>query len=91
MQATTQSFKSNVGAALIGAVAKHNERNKDRRVLFINCGGLAPELTNEMCDFWHFRFSMHAGHTEQRFHYVSFERTLVLDEGSADLVATLQK
>ena len=36
-------------------------------------------------------FSMHAGHTEQRVHYVSFERTLVLDEGSADFVATLQK
>lgn len=52
---------SNVVSALIGAVAKHNERNKDRRVLFINCGGLAPELTNEQCDFWHFRFSMHAG------------------------------
>jgi branched-chain amino acid transport system substrate-binding protein len=52
---------SNVGAALIGAVAKHNERNKDRRVLFVNCGALAPELTNEQCDFWHFRFSMHAG------------------------------
>lgn len=52
---------SNVGSALIGAVAKNNERNKDRRILFINCGALAPELTNEQCDFWHFRFSMHAG------------------------------
>jgi len=52
---------SNVASALIGAVAKHNERNKDRRILYINCGGLAPELTNEQCDFWHFRFSMHAG------------------------------
>jgi len=52
---------SNVGAALIGAVDKHNERNPSQRILFINCGALAPELTNEQCSFWHFRFSMHAG------------------------------
>ena len=52
---------SNVGSALIGAVEKNNERNPDRRILFINCGALAPELTNEQCSFWHFRFSMHAG------------------------------
>jgi len=52
---------SNVASALIGAVDKNNERNKDRRILFVNCGGLAPELTNEQCNYWHFRFSMHAG------------------------------
>ncbi len=52
---------SNVGSALVGAVEKHNERNPDRRILFINCGALAPELTNEQCSFWHFRASMHAG------------------------------
>jgi len=52
---------SNVGSALIGAVEKNNARNKDNRVLYINCGALAPELTNEQCSFWHFRFSMHAG------------------------------
>jgi branched-chain amino acid transport system substrate-binding protein len=52
---------SNVGSALIGAVEKNNERNKDHRILYINCGALAPELTNEQCNYWHFRFSMHAG------------------------------
>ncbi|MGE0416457.1 MAG: branched-chain amino acid ABC transporter substrate-binding protein [Acetobacteraceae bacterium] len=52
---------SNVASALIGAVDKNNARNKDHRILFVNCGGLAPELTNEQCNFWHFRFSMHAG------------------------------
>ena len=31
--------------------------------------------------------SIHAGHTAKRFHYVSFERTLVLDTGAADFVA----
>lgn len=33
-------------------------------------------------------FSIHAGHAAKRFHYVSFERTLVLDDGKADFVAT---
>jgi hypothetical protein len=32
-------------------------------------------------------FAIHAGHTDGRFHYVSMERSMVLDSGSADLVA----
>jgi cytochrome c-type protein NapC len=32
-------------------------------------------------------FALHAGHTAKRFHYVSFERTLTLDDGTADFVA----
>ena len=48
---------SNVGAAMIDAVSKHNARNPDNRVLYLNCGALATELTNEQCDFWHFRFA----------------------------------
>ena len=32
-------------------------------------------------------FAVHAGHTAHRFHYVSFERTMVLDSGTADFVA----
>src|ERR1700722_9272747 len=47
---------SNVGAALIDAVNKHNARNPDNRILQLNCGQLASELTNEQCSFWHFRF-----------------------------------
>jgi branched-chain amino acid transport system substrate-binding protein len=47
---------SNVGSALIDAVNKHNSRNPDNRILQINCGQLATELTNEQCSFWHFRF-----------------------------------
>lgn len=48
---------SNVGAALIDGVSKHNARNPNNRVIYLNCGALATELTNEKCDFWHFRFS----------------------------------
>src|SRR6202162_2146797 len=49
---------SNVGAAMIDAVSKHNARNPDNRILYLNCGALATELTNEQCDFWHFRFTV---------------------------------
>jgi hypothetical protein len=35
-------------------------------------------------------FAVHAGHTAKRFHYVSFERTMTLDKGSADFVAQLK-
>ena len=49
---------SNVGAAMIDAVSKHNARNLDNRLLYLNCGALATELTNEQCDFWHFRFTV---------------------------------
>src|SRR5579863_1334260 len=48
---------SNVGSAMIDGVSKHNARNPDNRVLYLNCGALATELTNEQCDFWHFRFT----------------------------------
>src|SRR5580658_3005079 len=48
---------SNVGSALIDAVTKHNTRNPDNRLLLLNCGQLASELTNEQCSFWHFRFT----------------------------------
>ena len=54
---------SNVGSALIDAVNKHNARNPDNRILQLNCGQLATELTNEQCSFWHFRF---AGSVEMR-------------------------
>src|ERR1700754_73411 len=48
---------SNVGSAMIEAVSKHNARDPDNRILYLNCGALATELTNEQCDFWHFRFA----------------------------------
>jgi branched-chain amino acid transport system substrate-binding protein len=58
-----QCTGSNVGAALIDGVSKHNARNPDNRVLYLNCGALATELTNEKCDFWQFRFT---GNVEMR-------------------------
>ncbi|MEO6842929.1 MAG: branched-chain amino acid ABC transporter substrate-binding protein [Bradyrhizobium sp.] len=54
---------SNVGSAMIDGVSKHNARNPDNRILYLNCGALATELTNEQCDFWQFRF---AGNVDMR-------------------------
>jgi branched-chain amino acid transport system substrate-binding protein len=42
--------------ALIEAINKHNEREQDKRVVFLNYSAVDPALTNERCSFWHFRF-----------------------------------
>ena len=54
-----QCSGSNIAAALIEAVDKHNSRNPDNRIIYLNCGAVATELTNEKCSFWHFRFDAH--------------------------------
>jgi cytochrome c-type protein NapC len=36
---------------------------------------------------YNFGMSIHAGHAARRFHYVSLEKTLVIDQGAADFVA----
>nr|WP_144769039.1 branched-chain amino acid ABC transporter substrate-binding protein [Herbaspirillum sp. SJZ099] len=51
---------SAVAAALIDAVNKHNQREPDNRVLFLNYSAVDPALTNEKCSFWHFRFDASA-------------------------------
>jgi branched-chain amino acid transport system substrate-binding protein len=56
-----QCVGSNVAAAMIDGVAKYNTRNPDNRVIYLNCAALANELTNEKCDFWHFRFAANVG------------------------------
>ncbi len=46
--------------ALMDAINKHNEREPQKRVLFLNYSAVDPMLTNEKCSFWHFRFDAHA-------------------------------
>ena len=55
-----QSNGSNVAGALVDAVNKHNERNPDQVVLYLNTGAVDPALTNDRCSFWHFRFDADA-------------------------------
>jgi branched-chain amino acid transport system substrate-binding protein len=52
----TQGAGSNNAHALTEAVSKHNERNPDKSILYLNFAAQDPALTNEKCNFWHFRF-----------------------------------
>lgn len=55
-----QGNSSGVANALTEAVSKHNRRNPDSRVLFLNYAAVDPALTNDKCNFWHFRFDANA-------------------------------
>ncbi len=55
-----QGNSSATAAALLDAINKHNSREPDKRVLFLNYSAVDPVLTNEKCSFWHFRFDAHA-------------------------------
>ncbi len=51
----TQGNGSGAAAAISDAVAKHNARNPGKEVLYLNYAAVDPALTNEKCDYWHFR------------------------------------
>jgi len=55
-----QGNSSAVTGALSEAVVKHNERNPESSVLYLNYGAADPALTNDKCSFWHFRFDADA-------------------------------
>jgi branched-chain amino acid transport system substrate-binding protein len=59
----TQGNGSGVAGALVDAVNKHNARNPDRSVLYLNYAAVDPDLTGPKCSFWHFRFD---ANTEQK-------------------------
>lgn len=56
-------FQGNSSAnalVLMDAIQKHNEREPQKRVLFLNYSAVDPALTQDKCNFWHFRFDAHA-------------------------------
>jgi branched-chain amino acid transport system substrate-binding protein len=55
-----QGNSSANAAVLMDAIQKHNEREPQKRVLFLNYAAVDPALTQEKCNFWHFRFDAHA-------------------------------
>ncbi len=55
-----QGNSSSAAAALIDTIDKHNARDPQRRVLFLNYSAVDPALTNAGCSYWHFRFDAHA-------------------------------
>ena len=52
----TQGNGSNVAAALEDQVGKYNDRNPGKEVVYFNYAAVDPVLTNEKCNFWHFRW-----------------------------------
>jgi len=55
----TQGSGSAVGNAINNFIVKNNRRNPDQRALFFNYASIDPALTDEHCNFWHFRFYAH--------------------------------
>lgn len=55
-----QGNSSHVANELIEAIAKRNQRFPNELMLYLNFSANDPALTNEKCDFWHFRFDPHA-------------------------------
>src|SRR6478609_12125381 len=50
-----QGNGSGAGLALEDAVEKYNERNPGKEVVYLNYAAVDPAMTNEKCDYWHFR------------------------------------
>lgn len=51
---------SAVASVISNTLDKHNRRNPDNRVLYLNYSAVDPALTEQDCSFWHFRFDAHA-------------------------------
>ena len=56
----TQGNGSGAAIAISEFVAKYNERNPGKEVLYFNYAAVDPSLTNERCNFWHFRLDINA-------------------------------
>lgn len=52
----TQGNGSSVAAALSDWVAKYNDRNPGKEVIYLNYAAVDPVLTNDKCTFGHFRW-----------------------------------
>ena len=50
-----QGNGSGAALAIMEAVAKHNERNPGKEVVYLNYAAVDPDLTNGKCNYWHFR------------------------------------
>ncbi len=54
VQIIVQGNGSAVGAAVESFVAKYNERNPGKAVVYLNYAAIDPSLTNQNCSYWHF-------------------------------------
>src|SRR6266699_915762 len=44
------------GIRIVNQVGKYNDRNPGKEVVYFNYAAVDPVLTNEKCNFWHFRW-----------------------------------
>jgi len=51
---------SSVAITISEALVKYNARHPERPVLYLNYDARDPSLTEDRCNFWHFRFEPHA-------------------------------
>lgn len=56
----TQGASSSAAAAISESLTKTYQRNPEKAAIFLNYTAIDPGLTNENCNFWHFRFSANA-------------------------------
>jgi branched-chain amino acid transport system substrate-binding protein len=52
----SQGVGSNHALNIIKFLGKHNRRNPDQAILYLNYAAVTTSFTNELCSFWHFRF-----------------------------------
>ncbi len=52
----SQGVGSNHALNIIKQLDKHNKRNPEKSVLYLNHSAVTTAFTNELCSFWHFRF-----------------------------------
>ena len=52
----TQGVGSNHALNILKTLKKHNKRNPGKEVMFLNNSAVTTSFTNELCDFYHFRF-----------------------------------
>ncbi len=50
-----QGNGSGAALAIMDAIAKHNERNPGKELVYLNYAAVDPDLTNSKCSYWHFR------------------------------------
>jgi branched-chain amino acid transport system substrate-binding protein len=51
-----QGSGSHVAIPLSEAIARHNGRNPEAAIVYLDYAAVDPDLTNGKCNFWHFRF-----------------------------------
>ncbi|MBC7730085.1 MAG: branched-chain amino acid ABC transporter substrate-binding protein [Microbacteriaceae bacterium] len=56
----TQGNGSGAAIAISEFVAKYNDRNPGKEVLYFNYAAVDPVLTNDKCSYWHFRWDANA-------------------------------